>query len=51
MGDEVLLDDASKAILVFPGCGGIFDESRSALIIVLLQYFLDDQFLYLLLDL
>jgi hypothetical protein len=42
MCDEVLLDDASKPILVFAGGGGIFDESRAALIIAFLEYFLDD---------
>lgn len=50
MCDEVLLDDASEFGEVLPGGSDVLDEPAPA-VVTLLEYFLDDEFLYLLLDL
>lgn len=50
MCDEVLLDDASEFGEVLPGGSDVLDEPAPA-VVALLEYFLDDEFLYLLLDL
>ena len=51
LSDEELLHDTSEARALFSAGGDALDKSRSTLAIVFLPNFLDDQFLYLLLEL